>query len=495
MLVGGYVNIALVTLQGLLLVPIALSSVGASVYGAWLGSGNIIGWLGVLEMGTASIMIQRIASAIGRGDKRSAADYFSTGLAVQLVLMLLFMVGALAIAPFFPEWMSIRGQDARNLSYCFVLAAFANSLSLVNNAVAGFAQALQKTTVMNVAAAFATIVGFVVSLACFASGMGLWSLPIGMTVRSITLLAANALYVYRLYLRDFGEPLRVDRAVLRDFSGIAGPVFLSNLGNAAMGKSDVALVAMILQPEVATIYALTRRAAEVVMMLLDRTGAAVYGGFAHLVGSGALVQARAVYHEVLKMQSSLAILMLSVFFAFNASFVSLWVGGAQFGGSALNVLVGTGTVMASLSGTMGYLYGATGKIAHGSYVIIGESVMRFLLMIVLLSCIGIIGLPAAAILTTGGAGIIYYRRTIRELQASDRTERLTWRSIAVPGIALIAGVMFGLFLTITSWSLFVWVLSGYTVLVSATFLLLDPIHFVMRDRMVKWIRCGTRFTS
>jgi hypothetical protein len=42
-MLGGYLNIGIITAQGLLLVPLYLEYIGTELYGAWLGSGDILG--------------------------------------------------------------------------------------------------------------------------------------------------------------------------------------------------------------------------------------------------------------------------------------------------------------------------------------------------------------------------------------------------------------------------------------------------------------------
>lgn len=483
MLIGGYANTGIVTIQAFVLVPIVLRIVGTSIYGAWLGSGNIVGWLGVLEMGTASIMIQRIASAYGRSDRQSMADYFVTGLIVQGMLVVLFMAGASVLAPFVPKWMGIHEPDGAILSWCFVLASFANCLSILNNGVAGFAQAMQRTIFLNIVTAVCTLIGFGTTIALLISGDGLWSLPLGLIVRNVILLSANGIYARRIYRTYVAVSARISPEVVRDLRSLVGPVFLANLGNAAMSKSDVALVAILIRPEAATIYALTRRAAEVIMMLLDRTGAAVFGGFAHLVGSGSHLQARKVYRDLIYKQISIAAIMLSTFLAFNRTFVSLWVGQEQFGGLPLSSLLGFGVVGASVAGTMGYLYGATGRIVRGSYVILGEAIARFLLMVILLLTTGVIGPAIATLATSLGSGWIYYKFTLRELDGV-RAMRNTLRiNVWIYVCLLLVGIALGFGHFINSWGSLVLAMGVYGVSASAVAIFADPLQADIRRQV------------
>jgi hypothetical protein len=234
-LFGGYGNVLFITIQSFILVPL------------------------VLEMGSAPILIQRVASAYGSRDASQVAVRFASGLVVQLVLVNLLLVAVCIVAPLFPAWMSITGRDASVLSGCFMVAGVGNALIVLNNGVAGFCAAMQRTLFANVSSLVTTILGLILTLGMLFAGYGLWSVAVGIAVRHRILQIANSLFALHVYRQNVASPMRVTREALRGYAGLAVPALLANVGNAAMGKSDVALFAILLRPEMATVYGLTRR--------------------------------------------------------------------------------------------------------------------------------------------------------------------------------------------------------------------------------------------
>lgn len=414
-LLGGYLNIGVVTVQGLLLVPLYLRYIGPHLYGAWLGSGDILGWLAVIDMGLASLMIQRMGSAYGRGDRHSLSEYFVTGLATQIVLVTLLISGAAFLSMWIPAWMNVIGNDAELLTGCIILAGVASSLNILNNGVTGFAMALQRTLVMSVASIIGALFGIGVTISLLLLDQGLWAIPLGWVTRDGITLAGNLIYASYLYRSEVCVPLRFRRSILRDFATVSPPMFLSKLGGAFMSRSEVALIAIFIKPELATIYVLTRRTADIVKMVLDRFGGATFAGFAHLLGTGQNDRAADIYQEIMGLFVPTAVFFISMYIVVNKTFMFLWVGNEFYGGNLLTTLIGLSVLVAAGANLINYLYGATGQIARGSLLLLGEGLARLGLMVVLLWWLKLPGLPLATVVTGITASSIILRWTRKEL--------------------------------------------------------------------------------
>lgn len=402
-LIGGYINIGVVIVQGLLLVPLYLSYIGPELYGAWLGSGDIIGWLAVLDMGLASQMIQRMGAAYGGRDRSLVAEYLATGVLVQLILVTFLFIGAIGVAGFIPGLMGIVGRNATILTGSVILAGLSTCFSILNNGVTGFAMALQRTIFMNVNAVAGSVLGIIATVLLLLSGWGLWAIALGWVIRDSIILGANSIYALFLYRSEINLPVRISRRVLRDFGAVSPAVFLSKLGSAFAGRSEAALIAILIRPELATVYVITRRAADIIRMMLDRFGAASFAGFANLIGTGQVSRANTIYSEIMHLFVPVAVLATSIYIAINQAFISLWVGPEMFGGQLLTTAIGLGTLVAAASSLAAYLYGATGRLAEISILVLTEGIVRIGLMVVLLQPLGLSGLPVSTILTGSAA--------------------------------------------------------------------------------------------
>ncbi len=453
-LVGGYLNIGVVAVLGLLLVPLYLKYIGPYLYGAWLGSGDILGWLAVIDMGLASLMIQRMGAAYGRSDRQLISQYLATGLATQVVLVTLLFVGAVVISRWIPGWMGVKGNDATILAGCIVLAAASSSLNILNNGIAGFAMALQRTVFMSAAALTGSLVGIGVTISLLLMDWGLWAIPLGWVVREVTTLVGNTIYASFVYRSEVSVPLRLSRKVLRDFGTVSPPMFLSKLGDAFMGHSEVALIAIFIKPELATVYVLTRRAADIIRMVLDRFGAATFASFSNLIGTGQKARAAGIYKEIMDLFVPVAVLSISMYLAANQTFMSLWVGNDLYGGNLLSTLIGLSILVAAGSNLINYLYGATGQIARGSLILFVEALVRLGLMVVLLWWLRLPGLPLAIILTGTVASSITLRWTRQELGEAPGLRMVSMKMIAY-GCLLALGALLGTRIWAETWLGFV----------------------------------------
>jgi len=398
-LVGGSAGIVLLVVQGLLLVPLYLHYLGAGPYGAWLASGEVLGWLAVLDLGIVGISSQRMAAAHGRGDHRVVADYFGTGVLLQGVLAAGIVLLAFVAAPFVPQWVRLTGPAAAELSACFAVAGLATGLGLMANVVSALALSTQRMLFVNAVTVGAGVAGLLTTVGLLVTGHGLWALALGLVVRSGTLLlavSAHAVYVLR---HDLKMRARLHGPTAREYMGLSGVAVLTMVGNTAANRSDALLIALFAGPETVTLYVLTRRAAEMLSMFLARIGGAVYPGFAHLVGSGSHERAGVVAGQVARLYFWLAIPAMALYMALNRSFMALWVGPAQFGGQSLTVLVGLNVLIVGWASLVLYVNGAAGNIARAGVAVFVEAVARVGAAAALLSVAGMRGLPAAGVVT------------------------------------------------------------------------------------------------
>lgn len=472
MLVGGYANLLLLVVQGLVLVPLYLRFLGADTYGAWMASGDLLGWLAVLDMGIAGISTQRMAAAHGRGEPRTVGDYFGTGVVVQLLLAGALMLLALAGAPWVPGWLGVKGAAAGELSACFAVAGVATGLGLLATVLSGLATSTQRMVFVNLATFAAGLAGIGITLALLVAGKGLWALALGMLVRSGSLAIAVGAHALFVLHRDLRTRARVRWEVAREFFSLSGVVLLTMVGNAAVGRSDAMLVALIFGPVAVTPYMLTRRAADLLAMFLARIGGAVYPGFAHLVGSGDHARAARVLGQVARVYFAAAVPTGALYLALNRTFVELWVGQGQYAGQLVTVLVGLNVLVVGWGALILYLLGATGSLRASGLGIFAEAVVRVGLAISLLVTWGVPGLPLAGVATSAAAAWIAWGWLHRRLGAPRPA--LVPRQVLASAVLLAAGAAAGAVRWGTTWPSFVGWAVLFGVLAAGVVLLAEP---------------------
>jgi O-antigen/teichoic acid export membrane protein len=72
-----------------LLLPFVVRHVGEAAAGLWLLLGAVTGYMGMMELGIVPALTQRVAAALGRGDRIAVDRAASTSLAVMAVMMIM----------------------------------------------------------------------------------------------------------------------------------------------------------------------------------------------------------------------------------------------------------------------------------------------------------------------------------------------------------------------------------------------------------------------
>lgn len=494
-LTGSTTSVLIVSIQTVVLIPLYLHAIGPRLYGAWLGSGDVLAWMQALDLGLPNLMIQRIGAAHGRGDWRAVAEYFAAGMLILALVALVVALAGFAVSYLLPGLMGLTGDEAYVLQSCFIVGSIASALNLFTNSIVGFSRGIQNTAFMNVVSVVSFLVGFGVSLSLVLTGWGLWAIALGLIARAGFFLVGSAIFAVGSLRGSLLHFFRVRRSLLREFLVVSPVAALGGISYALMNQSESAIVAIFLRPELAAVLTLTRKAVDVARSLVDMIAFATYGGFAHLVASEQRHRAMLVHAEINSLRLSLALAMASAYMTVNASLLSVWVGSAQYGGALLTILMAVQFVTVGGSYLMNYLYRATGPgpVVRGSVALIVECVIRVPLMIGLLRVLGLIGIPLAGTITAIVSGWLAYRWTLGEVSPYSAPPVSSSRRVWV-GRAVVwsVGMLACVFARWESWAYVLIAGSAIAVVGGAVLVYLDP---VLRHTRVSFITSKGRLCS
>ncbi len=470
-LIGSSTSTLIASAQAVVLIPLYLTAVGPRLYGAWLGSGDFLIWMQAFDLGLPNLMIQRIGAAHGQGDSKSVAEYFATGMATMAIVASAIGLAAFGLSFMLPGWMGLSGDEAHTLQWCFVVGVGASTVNVFNNSIVGFSRGIQNTTFMNAIAVASALVGFATSLGLVLVGWGLWAIALGLVARAVISLIGSTVFTAMTLRKGLICFFRVRGHILREFLSVSPATALGGISYAVMNQSETALVAIFLKPELAAVLNLTRKALEVARGLVDTIAFATYGGFAHLVTSDQRHRTLEVLAEISSLRLSLAIVTASAYLAVNASLVSVWVGGDQYGGALLTILIAIQFIVVGNSFLLNYLYRAAGAVMQGSLALVAESIARVPLMIGLLLWLGLPGIPIAGIITGSVFSVLAYHWILKQVapfsEPYPRTPPRVWMA---RGLILCFGVVICIFVQWTSW-IFVLAMGSAVVVVGGTILL------------------------
>jgi O-antigen/teichoic acid export membrane protein len=449
-LAGTGTTVAITVAQAFILIPLCLTHLGTTLYGAWLGGSELLVWLQLLDLGIPNLMTQRIGSAVGQSDTDSAARWSATGLGVVTALALMLALLAIAAAPFVTVWAGVPEAEAEAFTACFRMGAVASAALMAYNGVLGIARGVQITGVVNVTQVTAALTGFAAAVVLLVAGFGIWSLALGLLARAAVSLCGSVLFLFQLRRVSGSWPGRFSASVMREVAQLAPPMAAANAGYLLANNSEVVIVTTIFGPIGAAVYALTRRAIDGFRNLVDAIAWAVYGGFAHLVTADDRHRARNVLDEILWLRLGAACLCGAVVLAVNQPFVTLLFGRENFGGMWLTAGFVVQLIVGGQSFLSNYLLRAAGHVAEGSILLTIEAVLRVVAVSAAFLLIGLSAAPWAATAISAAALLFTLRWLERELPPATKA-RLGVLSRVSPLIVIAFGLFAALVGVPLSW--------------------------------------------
>jgi O-antigen/teichoic acid export membrane protein len=485
---GTTTNTLIVSIQAVVLIPLYLKVIGPKLYGAWLGTGDILIWLQAIDLGSA-LMIQRIGIANGSNDKQKVGEYFTVGTIVLTLMAILVAIISFGLSFILPEMMGINGYEAKLLQNCFLAGALAAAVRMVSNAAYGLSLGIQETGLMNATKVISAISGLGVSLWLVLSGWGLWSIALGLVARSLVFFIGGVVFVATCIKKKTLMLSKVSKPVFREFVLISPMMALGNFGYALMNQSEAALAAIFIGPEIATILTITRKAIDVASAIVDAIASSSFGSFAHLLGSSEVYRILKVHAEIISLRFSVSVVLGAAYMAVNGSLVTLWVGSTQYGGVFLTILIALRFIFVGNTYLMNYLYRASGGILRGSLALLFESLIRIPLMIGLIFWLGILGLPIAGLITSGVFGLMAYNWTVSDLSKfSEPVKKTFFRTWIARILIFCTGIIMCLFVNWKTWAEVLLIGSTISLVGGVILLFIDPLLKSTRDTFLLYTR-------
>ncbi len=381
-----YGALAVMVLQGFALVPLYLLHIEPRAYGAWLATGNVIGWLAFLDPGLSAVVQQRISHAYGDGDRARMEGAIGTGLALNLGVAVTLGVAGVAASPFIPALVRVDGPLASQIASACAIAAAGEGVLLSALALAAVLMALMAfpltTGLLYVSCSLAGIASTVVFLHL---GLGVRAIALGLLVRASLLLVANAALLAYVLSRSVRLRPRFTRGDLRAIAGLSAYTWLARVGGSLISNLDAFLVARVMGTAHVPVLVLTRRGVDLIGQVTSRVGAAFGPALSHLHGAGDHAKLAAISRRLFTLVGAVAAVGLGGFIGLNRAFVRLWVGGAFYGGMTLTLLLGLAVTWQALQLNLSSTLFAAGHVRSTSTATIAEAVLRLVLVGALLA--------------------------------------------------------------------------------------------------------------
>jgi len=435
----GYANQAMVTLVGLWLTAFLLHTLGNRDYGLWLVATQMLGYLMLSDLGVVALLPRETAYATGR----AGGSYDTPELPVlvgQTALLVIWQLPFVALAAvlvwlFIPkEWQPLRGP----LALVFIVFVATSPARVLSGLLLG----LQDLTFLGTAQIGIWLAGTATTLLLALGGYGLYALIMGWVV---TQFLSAALWWRRLRTRFPSVlPARIPPitwAQARSFLSKSVWVSVAQIASVLLDGSDVLIIGTVLGPAAAVPYYCTEKLVAVLgnqpQVMMQSASPALSELRTGESRERLLRVCTALTEAMLIVSGAVACVVIAV----NQGFVRWWVGGGQYGGLTLTVVLVAMMLLRHWNTTAIYAIFAFGHHRRLSITSMIDGLMTVTAAIALIPRFGVIGAPLASIIgvvvVSLPANLTALARDTGEtaLRLTGRLRFWFWRFLVAMGVA------------------------------------------------------------
>jgi O-antigen/teichoic acid export membrane protein len=447
LIVSSYSSIALSIIKGIVLVPVYLYYIDDRLYGAWLATGSIIAYFGLLDFGLNGVLVQRIASNYGKEDIDRLGSVLGTGVIIGLSLSSVPLLLGILISPWITDIVKITSIQSSQLRLAFILAAVGASLMLTMYCVGGVLIALQRQIVHGTVLFIGDILGIVAIVTMLMSGYGLIAIPLGTLVWALFSALIDGLYLWWFVKKKLPQvSIRFNREEVKDLCFHSVWQFGARSASTASRESDNLIVGALLDPRLCTVLTFTRKASDILAQLVKHIAGAFLPGLSHLHGEDDKVKFKKITLLLFKITSLLGICLMGSFLFLNEGFIKLWVGSKYYGGFVLTSLFCIYGFFVILATTFYNVIFAKGEMITTAKANLAEAFLRIPLCIVFVWLWGIKGAAIAAALAIIPTSFWIQAKSFIKVLHLSRKDILT--VIRTMGLQILVALTVGIMLSI-----------------------------------------------
>ncbi|MEI7767109.1 MAG: oligosaccharide flippase family protein [Phycisphaerae bacterium] len=403
-LISNYANTTFVIVTSIVMVPLYLKYFNMDVYGAWMASGNIVGMLGLLDGGINLVMTQRLSVAHANNDPREFSKYFTSGVIVSLAFTVLIPIICLYYSGSVPRMINYHVDYQRDeIILAFSLASIGAFMSFNYSTLSTAYQALGNVTETAIVSLSIAIIGVVSTILSLRFGWGITSLAIGQLVRPSLGVFCLIILMIPIWRRKVGTVLIFDLKKIVYMLKTSMFIMATRLVGQLAGNAESLILSNMIDTRTAGIWAVSSRSISVIGGLMAPIGSSMFAPIAKKFTTQQLHESWKLISKYIVAISTISIILLSTAVAMNGTFVGLWVGYQNYAGVECDILNAFAVYFVARISFSGLIIAAKGNNKTSSFCSSVGSIAQLGTVFMLVSQLGIIGLPLSKII---GSAII-----------------------------------------------------------------------------------------
>ena len=407
--VSAYLVTAVGAIVALVMTPVLARGLGAEGYGIWVLIASFALYLELFELGFGKVVPKEVAGAAAVGDHARVRASIATAFWVLAAFGAVALVIALGVAAVFPTLFDVDPglRTAAQILVVLILAELA--LSIPFDAFGGVLVGLQRFDLANWTL-IAVVIGQAVGWAAvIALGGGLVWLGVVTVALNLVGQLVRYLLVRGLVVGISLSPRRVDRALLRPFTGMSVWFTLLDLAAIVLLRLDVLVVGLAVGVAGAGIYAVGQRLTLMIDMLIVPVTKAFFPHSAHLSASEDLRGLRGSLALGTRMSLAIAAPIALALALLAGAIIEVWVGTGFKEAATVVVLLAAAMTVASLTRTGLMMLQGTGRVRVPAIIAGAEAALNLALSLLLVSMLGLAGVALGTLIAAVlvNLGVLY----------------------------------------------------------------------------------------
>lgn len=388
-------NSIVLIINGIILVPIYFKYISLSTYGAWLATGNIVGMLGLLESGFASVITQKISVALAQKDEHRFQVLSGSNILSAMGISFAILVLGLIAAPFITGWINAEDSISDDLTLAFILSLLATCISIFVSLLGAFPQVWQDTKQIGINNTIANVTAIATLVISLISGCGVASIALSYIVRALFNLTLNCIWIINYWeKKNYPKPVYSLSDTLLLTKDCIYPL-LSKISSTVVGNSQSFIIAHFMNPGLAAIYDITSKICMVACGFVSQMN----GSFFALFSLTLAEKNKKETNNMIYNTSMLFITMLATTILYSICFsepiINYWVGLDKFGGTTLLIIIVLASIFAQIRSYFNSILYTGGMISKSAKYDIGWMIVYLFLLLASISNLQIYAIPFA----------------------------------------------------------------------------------------------------
>jgi O-antigen/teichoic acid export membrane protein len=409
--------------NGILIIPLYLHYINSSMYGAWLATGNILTWITVVDPGVGDVLLQKVAFAIGKDDKKEIGSAIASGILISAGLFLLSVIIGYGFSFFIGELANINKLYRADIISSFRIALWGTAFGLLADTFRNIVLAYQKTRLNGIFLYSVIVMAIILNIVLLVLHFGVFALAYAALFRGLATLGYSLVLTILLIKKNHVH-LRLQRTYFKSFSKIFAFTFSSRLFETVATNIDLILVSRYLGNSAVTVLDLSRRPLKLATGLANNVTISMLPSLPHLFGSGQVEKIRSTVIRIWTTVLWLSGFLIGGFILFNYSLTANWVGSQFWIGDRNNVIMCISFFLLSIGYNLSNITYSLGDIRNNSIINVLKSTAYLLCLFLLAKTMGMPGVLLAFMVPVL-IMLFYYPRkvtTSTHLTAGNRKE-------------------------------------------------------------------------